>query len=426
MFKALVIAYYFPPMGLSGVQRTLKFTKFMSRFNWEPTVLTAGNTGYYAHDKRMLQEAENANIRIVRTDALDINSLLAPLGTVGMPKEIFRKFLSKLSKTFFIPDNKKSWAEKAFQTASELLEKEDFDVIFVTIPPFSSFMTAARLKKKFDIPVIVDYRDLWYGNQFAFYPTPYHKHMHKKLEYACLRASDKVIVINRKIKEKLLTTYKFLTFEDILILPHGFDQEELDSITPLPRDRNKIMLTYAGIFYEFITPKYFLKAFKQLSIERPDIAANFELHFVGHLRRENQKLINELALKEFVFEHGYLDHEESLRRILASDVLWMMIGNAPNADTISTGKLFEYFGARKPILVCVPEGVAKQAAKEYGGSIITKPDDIEEIKNALIKIYELYKIKSLPAPNEEFVLKHDRLALTEQLTKQFQFYLKAD
>lgn len=424
MFKVLVIAYYFPPMGLSGVQRTLKFVKYMPKYNWQPTVLTAGDVGYYAHDNSMMKEAEDAGIRIIRTEGKDINSLLSKYGTITIPTEFIRNILSRISKAVFIPDNKKAWADKAYFKAKELLEQEKFDAIYVTIPPYSSFVMAARLKKEFDIPLFVDYRDLWFKNQFSFYPTPYHRYKHKKLEYSSLKMAEKVITINRRIKENILTRYGFLNFEDVVIIPHGYDKEDFSKLEPIPRNDKKLWLTYSGIFYENITPQYLLKAFKKLSIDRPDIAQNIELHFVGHLGKTNKKLVAALGLNDFVRDYGYIDHTEALRKVISSDVLWMMIGHSVNADSISTGKLFEYIGSRKPILGCVPDGVAKATLKEYRASFITKPDDIEEIKNALIKIHDLFKNKNLPAPNEEFVLKHDREALTEQLVKQFQFYLR--
>jgi len=426
MFKVLVIAYYYPPMGLSGVQRTLKFTKYMKRFNWDPTVITAGDVAYFAHDLNMLQEAEEAGIRIIRTEAFDLNAMIGKkYGTVNMPKEFLRKLYSRFTKTFFIPDNKKPWAKKAYAAAKELLSKESFDIIYVTIPPYSSFMYAAKLKKEFNIPLFVDYRDLWLGNHFAFYPTPYHRSRHKKLEYEALRASDKVVAINRRIKEKLLITYPFLTFEDVIIIPHGYDPEDFKHETNVKSSSTKMKLTYSGIFYESVTPKYFLQAFKKLSVERPDIAANIELEFIGHLRDENKKLILELGLNEFVRDHGYMEHIESVKKLQAADVLWMMVGKQPNADTISTSKLFEYFGTRKPVLGCVPEGAAAMALKDYGASFVCEPDNIEEIKNKIIDIHSKFVSKKLPVPKEEFVLKHDRVALTEQLTTSFQFYLKA-
>lgn len=425
MFKVLVLAYYYPPMGLSGVQRTLKFTKYMPQFNWEPTVITAGDIAYFAHDFALLKEAEDAGVKIVRTESYDPNSIIGKkYGTINMPKEFIRKAYSNFTKTFFIPDNKKSWAKRAYLKAKEILKKEQFDIIYVTIPPYSGFVYASRLKKEFNIPLFVDYRDLWLGNHFAFYPTPLHRIMHKKLEYNALRTSDKIIVINRRIKEKLLTTYNFLNFNEIVIIPHGFDPADFEAEEIKKSVSGKLKLTYAGIFYETITPVYLLKAFKQLSIERPDITAKYEFEFIGLLRNENKKLIIEMGLNDFITDVGYLEHNEVVKKIKQSDVLWMMIGNSKNSDTISTSKLFEYFGSRKPVFGCVPDGIAKNALNEYGASFITPPDDVNEIKNMLIRIHDLFITNNLPKPNEEFVNKHDRKKLTEQLTTQFQFFLR--
>ncbi|MFA3781986.1 glycosyltransferase [Melioribacteraceae bacterium 4301-Me] len=427
MFRVLVLAYYFPPMGLSGVQRTLKFVKYMPYFNWQPVVVTAGNTAYFAHDMSLLKEIENSNIEIIRTEAFDVNSLLGlKYQTVNMPKEFLRKILSSISKAFFIPDNKKSWSKKAYELVRKKLSSEKFDILYVTIPPFSSFYYAAKLKDEFNIPLFVDYRDLWYENHFAFYPTPYHKWKHKQLEYFSLKHADKIIAVNRKIKEKLLMNYKFLSFDDIVIIPHGYDPEDFEKVEALPKNNSKMKLTYSGIFYEKITPVYFLRAFKKLSIENPEIAADIQLEFIGYLRNENKKLISDLGLTEYIFDYGYLEHVEAVKKIKSTDILWMMIGNMKNADTISTGKLFEYFGARKPILACVPDGAAKSALKEYGAAFITAPDDVDDIKNKILDIYSLYKSNKLPLPNEDFIEKHNRKKLTEELTKQFQFYLKEE
>jgi len=398
----------------------------MSKYNWSPTVITSGDIGYFAHDDYMTKEAEEAEIKIIRTNGNDPNRLLSKYGTITMPAEIIRKTLSSLSKTFFIPDNKISWSNQAYLVAKELLSKEHFDIIFVTIPPYSAFSIAAKLKEEFNIPLIVDYRDLWYGNQFSLYPTPYHKIQHKKLEYLALKSADKIITINRYIKEKLLINYKFLTFDDVNIIPQGFDPDDFEKATPIPLNPNKLKLTYSGIFYHHTTPKYLLKAFKVLLQQRPDVAAGIELHFCGILRKENERLIKKLGIQEFVKIHGYLNHKETLDYVLASDVLWMTIGKMKAAETISTGKLFEYFGTKKPILGCVPEGAAKLELQRYKAAFICKQDDIEEIKEQLINIYTLYKAGKLPKCNEEYVEKHNRILLTEELIRIFQFTMRAD
>lgn len=424
MFKVLVIAYYFPPAGLSGVQRTLKFVKYLPNFNWKPTVLTTGKTAYFAHDYTLLDEIKDKNIEIVRVQGREINSLLAKRGTIKMPSEIIRKTFSVISSFFFVPDNKKSWSRKAYPVAKELLKKENFDLIFVTGPPFSTVNLAVKLKNEFNIPLVIDYRDLWFGYQFGYYATPYHKYLIKKMEYNALKTADKVTVTNRKIKEKLMDYYKFLSFNDIVIITHGFDPQDFQNTGDVKKKTDKLVITYSGIFYEFITPKYFLKAFKEISIERPDIAGHIKLHFVGILRKENRKLIKKLKLQNFVHEFGYVNHSEAVNQLIASDILWLTVGYGRNVETHSAGKLYEYFGSEKPIIGCVPEGALRNSLIEYEASFICEPDNISEIKNCIYKIFQLYVKGQLPKPNKDFVEKHRRDYLTEMLTKEFQFLIK--
>ncbi len=426
MFKVLVIAYYFPPMGLSGVQRTLKFIKYMKNYDCEPTVITAGEVGYFAHDDSLSEDLKKADIRIIRTEGGDPNSRLSKYGTIKLPREIFRKIFNKLSQTFFIPDNKISWSRKAFSKAEELLKQEHFDAIFVTGPPFSSMHVFSQIKKKHNIPLIVDYRDLWYDSYFAFYPTPIHRSLHKKMEYNVLKSADRIIVTNRKIKEKIINQYPFLTFNDVVIITHGFDPEDFEKTKIIPKHNSRMILTYSGIFMVYNSPKYFLEAFKEISIEQPEIAKNIELHFVGFLRKENQRLVKKLKLQEFVFDHGYVDHKDAVSKILNSDVLWMMVGKRKNIDAILPGKVYEYIGAKKQIIACVPDGAAKLAVLDYPASYICKPQYVNDIKKTILKVYDDFKAGNFASVDDMFLTNFRRDYLTEKLTKEFQFLVKAD
>lgn len=427
MFKVLVVAYYFPPMGLSGVQRTLKFVKYMKNYNWQPTVITSGNVAYFAHDKSLSKELIDTEIKVIRVSgSREPNSVLSKLGTMKLPSEFVRNLFDKLSQTFFIPDNKISWSKLAYKKIDEILTREKYDALFITCPPFSAFDIISQIKKKHDIPLFADYRDLWYKSYFAFYPTPFHKLLHKKKEYNALKAADRILVTNRKIKEKLLSTYPFLTFEDVVIISHGYDKEDFDKIDAQPKPQNKMVLMYSGIFMVYNTPAYFLKAFKQLTIERPDIASNIELHFVGFLRKENQKLIRKLNLQSFVKDHGYVNHDEAIAKLKSADVLWFMVGRRRNIDAILPGKVYEYIGAKKPILACVPEGAAKMAVEESGAGFICSPDNIDDIKAMILKVYKHYATNSLPVPSDEILQKFRRDNLTETLTKQFQLKLRTE
>jgi hypothetical protein len=116
MFKVLVVAYYFPPMGLSGVQRTLKFVKYMKNYNWEPTVITSGKVAYFAHDKYLSDELDELKINVIRVEgSSEPNSLLSKFGTIKLPREFIRNIFNKISQTIFIPDNKISWSKKVFK-----------------------------------------------------------------------------------------------------------------------------------------------------------------------------------------------------------------------------------------------------------------------------------------------------------------------
>lgn len=424
MHKVLVIAYYFPPMGLSGVQRTLKFVKYLNRYDWEPTVITTQNVAYFAHDESLQKELDETGVRVIRVTGSEPNSLLSKKGTIKLPSEFIRKTFNRLSQTFFIPDNKLSWSKMAYKKSIELLSSEHFDCIFISGPPFSQFDVFSEIKKTLNIPLILDYRDLWVDNQFSFYLSPFHKSIHKQKEYKALKAADRVVVTNRRIKEKLINDYKFLTFDEVFIISHGFDPEDFINVELIQKPNDKMLVTYAGLFYEYITPKYFLHAFKKLLIENPSVAENIRLSFVGLVGKENQRLIKELKLESFISEYGYVNHKETIQKLMMSDILWIMVGKGKSAETISSGKLYEYFGTRKPIIACLPDGALKTAASEYKASFITEPDNVEQIKDTLIKVFKLYKEGKLPIPDENYVESFRRDLLTEQLALQFNKVLK--
>ncbi|HRP93671.1 MAG TPA: glycosyl transferase family 1, partial [Ignavibacteriaceae bacterium] len=127
-----------------------------------------------------------------------------------------------------------------------------------------------------------------------------------------------------------------------------------------------------------------------------------------------------------VKDHGYVNHDESIAKLKSADVLWFMVGRRRNIDAILPGKVYEYIGAKKPILACVPDGAAKMAVEETGAGFICSPDNIDEIKNTILKVYQHYNSNTLPVPSDEILEKFRRDNLTELLTKQFQSKLRAE
>jgi glycosyltransferase involved in cell wall biosynthesis len=248
--------------------------------------------------------------------------------------------------------------------------------------------------------------------------------INKKKEHRALKAAHKIIVTNRRIKEKLIKEYKFLSFNDIFIIPQGYDPEDFKKIIPEPKPNDKLIITYAGTFHEYITPKYFLMAFKDLLKEHPELGENIRLNFIGFLRKDNQRLIKKLRIAEYVKGYGYLNHLETIQKLMMSDVLWLMVGKGKSSETHSSGKLFEYFATKKPIIACLSEGALKNFAQDYKAAFITEPDNVNKIKQSILNVYKLFKEGNLPKPDDDYVESFRRDFLTEQLAKQFNNILK--
>lgn len=421
--KALIIAYYFPPMGYSGVQRTAKFVKYMVDFGWEPTVLTIQPKSYYAFDFTLLKDLEERNIRIVRTGSNDPTQKI--FNQRKIKSELIRKILNRLSQTFFLPDNKFFWMKSALKEARKLLKEEKFDIIFATAPPYTDFRIGAKLKQEFDIPLILDYRDAWYEDGLSFYPTPIHRWIVKRMERMVLHSSNRIIAYTRQIKEHILKHYPFISPDEIAIIPHGYDEEDFNFEIQSTKPINKLRFTYSGAFYEGRTPKFFIKAVEKLFYERPDIENQVEFLFVGNFPKYFYHKIQKGKLKSsFVFT-GYVDHITNIKYLLDSDVLWLMIRHSKNPHLYATSKLFEYIGTGKPILALVPKnGAAAQILKDYKAAFLVEPDDIEGIKNALIEIFELFKSDRIPQANSELINSLERKRLTQELIKIFQFTMR--
>jgi glycosyltransferase involved in cell wall biosynthesis len=402
-------------MGLSGVQRTLKFVKYLPKFGWHPTVLTVTPGGYFAKDDSLLKEVQSPEIRIERTDAAGPGKLFAKREVVKLPSERSRKFFSRLSDIFFIPDNKIGWKRKAVAKALELHKETPFDLVFATAPPFTDFLIGADVKAKINKPLVFDYRDPWFDYPFKFYPTPLHKWRHYLLERRALRASSHVITTNRRVKESLIARYRFLTYHDVDIVPQGYDPDDFEFNGAVNRTPGKMRITYAGIFWEDRVPDFFLRALSDLFQEKPGLRDKIEACFVGHFRDENLRIVEQLGLQESVRVLGYLPHQECVRQLVASDVLWMIVGD----EYGSPGKTYEYIGARKPILGCAPDGFLKSTILEAGGKVVN-PEDVPGIKNAINDFYDLYERNALKGPKPDVIEKYSRVNLTGQVARIFE------
>lgn len=405
----LYISYYFPPMGLSGVQRTAKFVKYLPEYNWKPHVLTTTADSFYAYDESLMDNFAGRDIEIYRTQPKASKKRKVR----KLPSYFIQKIGRFVLNFLYQPDSKIKWKKSALQLGRELIRENKIEVIVATAPPFTGFLIARELSKEFNIPFVVDYRDSWVDNPFHYYPTPFHKKYSMKLEEDILKHARHIVVITRQAKVSLLQRFRYLSHQDISIIPHGYDADDFKEFSDVKPDPKKLTITHSGVFQDNRTPKYFLKAVAELIKQDKTLANILELRFIGIMRKGHAKLIKKYGLTANVQMTGYLNHTDSIRNLMESDILWLMLN-----DTHRTpGKLYEYFGARKPILICSPDGSMRKTALESGAAIATDPKDVKQIADALSTFVMMWKNNTLPVPNEKFVNSFDRKILTSELSR---------
>jgi glycosyltransferase involved in cell wall biosynthesis len=397
-------------MGLSGVQRTQKFAKFLPEFAWKPLVLTTDSKDFYAYDNTLLSEFEGREIEIFRTKDHNPNKKSKKIKIPSWTKQKIGRYIFGW---IFFPDRFIKWKKPAEILAKKIIKENAPDVILATAPPFTDFLLAQELATNHDIPFVVDYRDTWTGNEFHYFPTPLHKNKARKLEERILSQAEKIIVISRNAKELLLKRYQFLTHEDIQIIPHGYDQEDFLAHPGAKPDPNIMTITHSGMFQDNRSPKYFMRALSEFLKEYPNARGKIRLRLVGAMRKSHIRLIKKFKLEDSVSPVGNVSHSQAVKYLLESDVLWLML-----ADKIRTpGKLYEYFGARKTLLITSPDGNMKDLAKKSRAAFSTNYDDNQAIKENIASLFKLWQGGALPRPNEEFVSGYERRKLTEELAK---------
>ena len=413
MKNVLFIVYYFPPMGGSGVQRPLKFVKYLRRFGWNPIVLCPEPGAYHTFDNSLNEELESLNVEVYRVPG---NTPFHTSGhkEVTIPKRA-EDALRKVSTFFWLPDNKKGWIKPGFEKAKELIKEKDINLMFSTAAPYSNLMLAAELKKELGVKVVMDLRDEWLESHLIKYPTSFHRKKMAAIEKKTLDQADVITVINQAYKDSF---GKRFPDADIKMVQQGFDPEDFEAGQNTEPSK-KLRLLYSGLFYGDRTPDLFLKAVSELVDEIEGLKDNLELWFQGGLDEKTKTRISEFGLKGIVRDLGYLQHKEAVQNLTKADVLWLMVGHLNQSDKVTVGKMFEYFGSAKPILALVPEGETLNLLEEYEAYYSAHPKSFEEIKNALLRIVEDFRNNSFPEANKEFISGYNREKITGELASIF-------
>ena len=391
--KVLIITYYWPPAGGSGVQRWLKFSKYLRGFDIEPVIYTIDNPSYPILDKSSESEIAK-DLEILKQAIFEPNSMLSFFGrnnkkeSAGFlnPNPTFLgKIVQYIRANYFIPDARKFWIEPSVNFLSNYLENNHIDAIITTGPPHSMHLIGLELKKKLGIKWISDFRDPWTEIDY-FQQLPLTKKATKKhqdLEQEVLIKSDMVVVVGETMKEKFLQHTK-----RIEVLTNGFDSNENSLTQELDQ---KFSITHVGLMNSDRNPTILWEVLNEISNTNPNFKNDLRIKLIGKI---DDAVIQDLK----VFDHNtietipYLDHKDVSKYQASSQVLLLSINEVPSAKGIITGKIFEYLQAKRPILAIGPEdGDAAMILKNTNAGTIIGFKNKTVLKATILNLYKDYK-----------------------------------
>ncbi|WP_343640170.1 glycosyl transferase family 1 [Chryseobacterium sp.] len=426
--KILIITYYWPPAGGPGVQRWLKFAKYLPDFGWKPIIYTPENPSYPLLDETLMKDVPE-NIEMVRTKIWEPYQLAEKLnksnkkfkaGQFDVGKN--QSWKSRLSiwvrGNFFIPDARVFWVKPSITFLEKYLKENKIDTIVTSGPPHSLHLIGLGLKNKMpDLKWVADFRDPW--TEISYYKhlklTKSSDKKHRQLESAVFKNADITLATSYTDAENFRKAGA-----NAFCITNGFD--ESDSSKKAGENKNSqiekaFTLSYIGVLEQLRNPENLWKALDELVKENAEFAADFKLKFVGRIDDKILHSIENSSLKNHILNLGYLAHGKAVKEMQNSNLL--LITNFPNESSrgIIPGKIFEYLASGKLILSFGPDkaDVSKILEETQAGKHFSY-QDTEAVKSFILEKFNLWKDGSL-LENTQHIEQFSRKNLTQQLTE---------
>ena len=420
MKKVLIVTYYWPPSGGPGVQRWLKFVKYLRDFDIDPVVYVPENPHYPQMDPSFEAEIPS-EITIVKKPIFEPYTLAGILserttekissGIIPDEKEqgLLQKSMLFIRGNLFIPDARKFWVRPSVKFLSKYMQEHKIDTIITTGPPHSLHLIGLKLKKKRNIKWIADFRDPW--TQIG-----YHKKMkllsaaekkHKKLEKEVLNSADRILTTSFTTKED----FEKITSVPIEVITNGYDTQNSEGRPP----DQKFTLAHIGSMLSGRNPEELWQALRELVAENEDFKEDFQLKLIGIVGEPILKSLDRHDLEKHVVVKKYVPHYKAIQYQKSAQLLLLIEIDSEDTKGIIPGKLFEYMVSQRPILALGPGGAEfAKIIRETNTGAFFQYSEKDQIKTFLKERYEEYKQGNLQS-HPIGLQKYSRKALTGEL-----------
>ncbi|MEW5873681.1 MAG: glycosyltransferase family 4 protein [Candidatus Zixiibacteriota bacterium] len=406
--RLLLATLYFPPVGMGGVQRPLKFARYLPEFGWDVTVLTPDPAAHMAADESLLRDIP-AGVEILRVPWAVPGQAFRVKDRTSTVRRDPPKWTKAIQHWLRWPDDKRGFARIAFSVAIDRHKRDPFNAVLTTSPPPSIHLLGMRLKHNVSIPWVADFRDPWLMRNDDWGPTAIHAAYARRLYRRILQQTDHVIAVNEAIAECQGATGSNSSLE---VIHNGYDESDFAAIEAAPPPSTDFSILLYGTFGEPIDPE---PVFRLLAEWRRHCPRPLRVRHTGVFR--GQSILDVAArhgCSDLVESTGYLPHAAAVSQLIAADCLILPISSEPSYRTTVPGRVFEMLRSQRPIVLLADQAQAtRRLIHQFDGVWCVDAGDVTAGCSALDAIADLKR--GMPVRTVASIRKFDRREQTGRL-----------
>jgi hypothetical protein len=430
--KVLLVTYAWPPAGGPGVQRVLKFAKFLPKFGWDPVVLTVKSGTFTAIDESLVRDVSDSCV-VYHSPTLEPTSVYKrfvgmkaeeriPIAVLAEPNPSVKKRVANWVRlNAFVPDAKIGWWPGAVRVGARAIREHQPQLIFSSAPPPTTHLVAKTLSTRFNLPWIADFRDPWTDTHYYEGHTraALTRRLDEALERSVCSRADRLVFVSRLDLD--VYGQRHGTRNKSVHVPNGYDELDFASLPEVSPSYDKFTIVHLGGIGIERSPATLFRVTKQLIDEGTIARDRICIRLVGNVQESVVTALRAVGAEPFVEVIPYVPHHEALRHAAQAHALLLLITQSQHNQRILPGKTFEYLRYGKPIVTLGPPGgEVDRILHEVGAGKVLAYDDQDGIRTTIEALHAAWKAGQLvPGPNAAAIARYTRENLAKELASVF-------